>query len=86
MMNELAIPKCGYFRKNCRVRPSKEPDLLTLIREKRKLEPDIEKGITDLVTVYVQEIIGRRVKEEPDKFDEYVDAPGKAEPVGAGKK
>ena len=28
----------------------KNPDLLKLIREKRKLDPEIEKGITDLVT------------------------------------
>ena len=62
------------------------PDLLKLIREKRKLEPDIEKGITDLVTVYVQEIIGRRNKGTPDKFDEYVDSDEKAAPMAGAKK
>jgi len=56
-MNELAIPEVRVFQEELsEYARQKNPDLLTLIREKRKLEPDIEKGITDLVTVYVQEI------------------------------
>ena len=56
-----------------------------MIREKRKLEPDVEKGITDLVTVYVQDIIGRRKKDKPDKFDDYVDT-AKGGACALGKK
>ena len=55
-----------YTKKN-------NPDLLKLIREKRKLEPEVEKGITDTVTLFVKSIIDRRPKASSDKFDDYED-------------
>jgi F-type H+-transporting ATPase subunit alpha len=85
MMNELTIPEVRVFQEELLGYAGKNnPALLKLIREKRKLEPDVEKGMTELVTVYVQDILSRRVKETPDKFDDYVDE--KTEPVTAGKK
>ena len=51
----------------------KNPDLLKLIREKRKLDPELETGITDFVIEYIQDIIAKRNKVAPDKFDDYAD-------------
>ncbi|MDE2028788.1 MAG: F0F1 ATP synthase subunit alpha [Candidatus Omnitrophica bacterium] len=83
MMNELTIPEVrlfqdellGYALKNA-------PDVLKLVREKRKLEPDVEKAITDFVNRYVQDITSKRAKVATDKFDDYVDS----EPAVAAKK
>ena len=87
MMNELTIPEVRVFQEELfEYASQKNPDLLKLIREKRKLEPDIEKGITDLVKEYVEGIIGRRKKDKPDQFDDYVSADQKGEPAAAGKK
>ncbi len=74
MLNELTIPEVrifqdevlDYIRKN-------NPDLLKLLREKRKLEPDVEKGITETVDAYVKVLIGQRKKETPDVLDEYTE-------------
>ena len=80
MMNELTIPEVRVFQEKLFDYANKvNPDLLKLIREKRKLEPDVEKGITNLVTLYVEEIVGRRTKEAPDKFDDYADTDAMAE-------
>ena len=72
MMNELTIPEVRTFQDD--LLPfalKKNPALLQLIREKRKLEPEIEKGITELVSVFIQSIIGKREAEKPDEFDDY---------------
>jgi hypothetical protein len=80
MMNELTIPEVRVFQDELFDYASKNsPSLLKLIREKRKLEPEVEKGITELVTAYIQDIVDRRTKNTPDKFDDYVDAPPMAE-------
>ncbi len=82
MMNDLTIPEVRIFQEEMLdyVR-QKSPDLLKLLREKRKLEPDVEKGITDVVTAYVKELMGRRKKETPDQFDDYLETP--AQPAKA---
>ena len=68
MMNELTIPEVRVFQEELlEYARQKNPDLLKLIREKRKLEPDVEKGITDLVKDYAEDIIGRRKKDKPDQ-------------------
>ena len=74
MLNELTIPEVkvfqeevlDYIRKN-------NPDLLKLLREKRKLEPDVEKGITETAEAYVKFLISLRKKETPDVLDEYTE-------------
>ena len=38
----------------------------------KKLDAEIEKGITETATALVKEIVARRKKEEPDQFDDYV--------------
>ena len=87
MMNDLTVNEVRVFQDELlEFTLKKSPDLLKLIREKRKLEPEIEKGMTDLLTVFVQDITARRKTVTPDKFDDYVDTPDKTEPVAAGKK
>ena len=87
MMNDLTIPEVRIFQDELLAFTLKtNPELMKLIREKRKLEPDIEKGITDLIAAYIQDIISRRKKITPDKFDDYVDTTDKPEPVSTGKK
>jgi F-type H+-transporting ATPase subunit alpha len=72
MMNELTIPEVQIFQDELLdFALKKNPDLLKLIREKRKLEPEIEKGITELVAAFIQSIIGKRKTENPDEFDDY---------------
>jgi F-type H+-transporting ATPase subunit alpha len=87
IINDLFIPEVQVFQNELFEYTLKtNPGLLKLIREKRKLEPDIEKGITDLLTAFIQDIVARRKKDMPDKFDDYVDTAVKAEAVTAGKK
>jgi F-type H+-transporting ATPase subunit alpha len=86
MMNELAILEVRAFQDEILdYARKKNPEFLKLVREKRKLEPDIEKGITDLAGGLIQEIMDRRVKNKPDQLDDYVDTE-KPQPVAAGKK
>ena len=78
-MNDLTIPEVRTFQEELLdYTRRKNPDLLKLIREKRKLEPEIEKGMADLVGGYVQDIIGRRTGAATDQFDDYVDEPSTA--------
>lgn len=72
MLNELTIPEVRIFQEEILDYTRKhKADLLKLLREKRKLEPDIEKGITEIVDLYVKDLVGRRKKETPDELDEY---------------
>ena len=74
MLNDLTIPEVKIFQDEIFNYTFKNNgDLLRLLREKRKLEPDIEKGITETVGAYVKALIGRRKKETPDQLDEYVE-------------
>ncbi len=74
LMNDLLIPEVRVFQDEIFEYTKKNnPDLLKLIREKRKLEPEVEKGITDTVTLFVKSIIDRRPKASSDKFDDYED-------------
>jgi len=87
MMNDLFIPEVHIFQSEiAEYAQKKAPDLVKLIREKRKLEPEVEKGITELLNAFIQDILGRRKKDMPDKFDDYVDTTVKAEAVAGGKK
>ncbi len=78
MLNEVTIDEVRIFQEEifefCK---KHNPDFLKLLREKRKLEPEIEKGITDIMTLYLKDLTGRRKKESPDQFDDYVEAPAK---------
>jgi F-type H+-transporting ATPase subunit alpha len=83
MLNDLTIPEVRAFQDEMwEYALTNKPDLLKLLREKRKLEPEIETGITEVVTAYVKGITDKRKKETPDQFDDYLDA-AKVEKVAA---
>jgi len=74
MLNELTIPEVRLFQDEILEYTRKnKPDLLKLLREKRKLETEIEKGMVEVVDAYVKDLIGRRKKETPDQLDEYTE-------------
>ncbi len=86
MLNDLTVAEVRAFQDELQdYAARKNPQLLKNIREQRKLEPEIEKGITELAGALLQEIMARRKKVTPDKFDDYLDAPPKPEAM-AGKK
>ena len=88
-MNDLTIPEVKVFQAELGgILPSKiAPSLLKLIREKRKLEPDVEKGHHRFRQAPCpgnhRKTDGKR--RPGSKFDEYVDGTEKAEPAGAKK-
>jgi F-type H+-transporting ATPase subunit alpha len=74
MLNELTIPEVKIFQEEILEYTRKHnPNLLKLLREKRKLEAEIEKGMVEVIDGYVKDLIGRRKKEAPDQLDEYVE-------------
>ena len=74
MLNDLTIPEVRIFQDEILEYTQKNNmNLLKLLREKRKLEPDIEKGIVETAGAYIKELMGRRKKETPDQLDEYVE-------------
>jgi F-type H+/Na+-transporting ATPase subunit alpha len=74
MLNDLEIPEVRSFQDEIHDYTRKvKPDLLKLIREKRKLEADVEKGITEVVDSYVKALMKKRKQDTPDELDDYVD-------------
>src|SRR6185312_684974 len=64
MLNDLTIPEVKIFQEEILEYTRKHnPNLLKLLREKRKLEPEIEKGMVETVEAYVKDLVGRRKKE-----------------------
>lgn len=55
----------------------KNPEFLKVLREKRKMNDDIEKGLNDIVTAYIESVIAARPVEESD------DGPSEAEEIVA---
>lgn len=81
ILNELTIPEVRVFQDEIwDYATEKNQGLLKLLREKRKLDPEIEKGITELATAHVKDIMGRRKKESQEQVDEYL---GTTEKAGA---
>jgi F-type H+-transporting ATPase subunit alpha len=86
LLNELTLPEVREFQDGLfEFANETSPELLKLIRAKRKLEPDIEKGMTETVKVYVRGFIEKRDKKAPDKFDDYVDSVEKPESMADAK-
>lgn len=52
-------------------------ELLKTIRERRKLDPEIEAGITEVVKDHVKRIISQRKKDEDELEDEYLNKDAK---------
>jgi F-type H+-transporting ATPase subunit alpha len=73
MLNELTIPEVTIFQDEILEYIRKHnSNLLTVLREKRKLDPDLEKNIIEAVDGYTKELIGRRKKETPDQYVDHV--------------
>ncbi len=76
MLNEVTIPEVKIFQEEILEYTRKnKPELLKMLREKRKLDPDIEKGMSEVVGAYIKSLIDRRKKETPDVLDEYTEQP-----------
>ena len=43
----------------------KNPNLLKILRERRKKDPEIEKGLVEVIEAYVKEIEAKRPEEKP---------------------
>ena len=71
MLHEMTIPEVNEFQLNIfEYTKKRKPDLLKNLREKRKLDPEIEKGMDEILAEYLKEIQAKRPKEEADKEDE----------------
>ncbi|MBI3602302.1 MAG: F0F1 ATP synthase subunit alpha [Candidatus Omnitrophica bacterium] len=71
MLDELTIPEVRIFQDEILEYTCKNnPDLLTLLKEKRRLDPDIEKGISSVVGAYVQALMGQRKQQSLDQRDD----------------
>ena len=87
MLNELTLPEIRTFQEALLdFALKKNPDLLKLIREKRKLDPEIEKAITQLVGDFVGGIINQRPKDTSVDLDDYEHTALPAEFTAAPKK
>jgi F-type H+-transporting ATPase subunit alpha len=87
MLNELTIPEVRVFQDDLvDFAMKKSPELLKLIREKRKLEPEVEKGIAEFIGAFVQFITSKRPKDTTADLDDYEHTAPPAEPVTAAKK
>jgi len=87
MLNELTVPEIRAFQDDILDFAQKNnPELLKSIREKRKLDPEIEKNITELILAFVGFIINKRPKDAPEDMDDYEHAALSAEPTATVKK
>ncbi len=82
LMNDLTIPEVRIFQDEIFDYAKKTAnDLLLTIRDKRKLDADIEKGIVALVQDYLKQLAARREKpkkDATDQYDEYEEAEAKS--------
>ena len=67
-LNELLLPEVKVFQNEIFEFTQKvNPNLIKILRERRKLDEEIEKGMKDILTEYIKELIGRRPKDEEEK-------------------
>jgi len=87
MLNELTLPEIRVFQDGLLdFTLKKNPGLLQLIREKRKLDPEIEKAITQLVGDFVGGMINQRPKDTSVDLDDYEHTALPADFMAAPKK
>lgn len=71
ILHEMTIPEINEFQSNIfEYAKKKNPDMLKMLREKKKLDPEIEKGMDEILAEYLKEIQAKRPKEEVDKEDD----------------
>lgn len=79
LMNDLLVEEVRIFQDEIlEYARAVNEELLRIIRERRKLDPEIESGITALVTDHIKDIIARRKKEPTDSMDDYLNKGAKA--------
>ncbi len=79
LMNDLLVEEVRIFQDEIlEYAQAVNEELLRVIRERRKLDPEIESGITALVTDHIKDIIARRKKEPTDSMDDYLNKGAKA--------
>ena len=68
ILHEMTIPEVNQFQLDIfEYAKKKNPGMLKSLREKRKIDPEIEKGMDEILTEYLKEIQAKRPKEEEDK-------------------
>ena len=66
--HEMTIPEVNEFQTNILgYSQKKNPNLLKILRERRKLDPEIEKGMDEVLAEYLKEIKAKRPKEEEEE-------------------
>ena len=73
MLNELEIVEVRVFQEEIHgYAQSTKPELMKIIRERQKLDPEIETGISEIVKGHVKAIISKRKKETIEQVEEYL--------------
>ncbi len=82
LLNDLLVEEVRIFQDEIlEYAQAVNENLLKLIRERRKLDPELETGMTELVKEHVKDIVGRRKKEPTDNMDDYLNKDSKAAAV-----
>lgn len=70
VLHEMSIPEVNEFQQNIlEYARKKNLDLVKTLREKRKLDPELEKGLDAIFVEYLKDIKAKRVQNEPAAVD-----------------
>lgn len=68
ILYELTIPEVKVFQEEIfDFVKNRKPDLLRIIRERKKMDDEIQKGMDEILDVYLKEVIAKRPKEEEEE-------------------
>lgn len=71
ILHEMTIPEVNEFQWNIfEYAKKKNPHMLKIMRDRRTLDPEIEKGLTELLAEYLKEVQAQRPEEEEEKEEE----------------
>lgn len=71
ILHDMTIPEVNEFQWNIfEYAQKKNPDLLKILRERRKLDPDIEEGLDAILAEYLKEIQAQRPQEEVERDED----------------
>lgn len=74
-LNKLTFPEIDKFQEDILAyAEEKNPEFLKILRERKKMDEEIEKALNEVINAYVEEVIAARPKEEeqPKKEDELI--------------
>ncbi len=70
---ELTIPEVKIFEGEIlEYARKRNPDLARIIRERRKLDDEISKGMDEVINEYIKEVVAKRPKEEEEEVESNV--------------